>query len=240
MADHGNDRSAKTIGIVGGLSPESTVTYYQTIVRRHVAEVGDHSYPRIVVASVSFQDYIDWQHSGAWHRIAAGLEDELQRLSAAGAELAVLASNTVHKVFDELRSPIPLLPVFDAVAAACPASARRLGLTGTRFTMADGFFARAMAERGIDVITPPESEQEALHRIIYDELIRGVASEPARARLAAIAGELAARGADAVLLACTELQLLAGPPGLGVPIIDTATCHAELAWRTATGRVASQ
>lgn len=228
----------KTIGVVGGLSPESTVTYYQTIVRRHVAELGDHSYPRIVIASVSFQEYIDWQHAGEWDRIADGLERELAALAAAGADFAVVASNTLHKVLADVRSRIPVVPVFDAVAEACrSAGYRRLGLTGTRFTMADGFFARAMAPRGIDLVAPSAPEQDAIHRIIYDELIRGVVTEPARDQLRAIAGELCARGADAVLLACTELQLLAGPPGLGVPVIDTATCHADLAWRTAMGRV---
>ena len=233
--------NAKTIGIVGGLSPESTVTYYQTIVRRHVEELGDHSYPRILVASVSFQDYIDWQHAGAWDRIADGLAREIAALAAAGADFAILASNTVHKVLGDLedRSRLRIVPVFDAVAAACRAAGTsRLGLTGTRFTMADGFFARAMKTRGIEVITPPEPDQTDLHRIIYDELVRGVVTEPARARLRAIAGELVARGAEAVLLACTELQLLAGPPGLGVAVIDTATCHAELAWRIALGRAA--
>lgn len=137
-----------------------------------------------------------------------------------------------------MKSPIPVLPVFDAVAEACRAAGHRtLGLTGTRFTMADDFFVRAMTARGIELQPPPAAAQEEIHRIIYDELIRGVITESARASLRTIAADLHAGGADAVLLACTELQLLSGPPGLGVPIVDTATIHADLAWRTALGRV---
>src|SRR5579859_5805839 len=106
----------KTIGIVGGMSPESTVTYYQHIVRRQEAVDRDHRYPRIVITSVSFQQYIDWQHAGAWDQIAAGLEQECRALAAAGADFALLATNTMHKVLPQIHSPLPIFSILDAVS----------------------------------------------------------------------------------------------------------------------------
>ena len=225
------------IGIVGGMSPESTATYYRHIVRRHQEEFHDHSYPRIVIASVSFQPYIEWQHHGEWDRIASELQGEFASVAAAGADFAVLATNTMHKVLRDIRSPIPVLSIFDAVASAAQArSLRRLGLTGTKFTMSDGFYQEALASRGFDVLTPEDDEQEVIHTIIYEELIRGVVLRGSVARFDEIAGRLVERGAEEVLLACTELQLLAEAPGFRTPTLDTARLHAESAWEAAIGR----
>jgi aspartate racemase len=227
----------RTIGIVGGMSPESTATYYQMIVRRHTETCGDHAYPRIVIASVSFQRYVDWLEAGAWGRIRSALGREFAAVAAAGADFAILATNTMHKVLPGLESPIPVLSVFDAVAgAARERGLSRLGLMGTRFTMSDGFYASALAERRIEVVLPDTGEQDDIHRVIFAELIRGVVTTASRRRLAQIAKRLVGRGAEAVLLGCTELQMLEGPSGLGVPTLDTARCHADLAWRVAVGR----
>src|SRR5262249_33447100 len=148
-----------TIGIVGGMSPESTLAYYKHIVRAHVAARGDHGYPRIVIASVSFQRYVEWQHCGAWDDIARGLDGELAALAAAGADFAVIAANTMHKVIPKLASKLALLHVLDAVAdEAKRRGARRLGLTGTGFTMNDGFYASGLQARGFPV-PPPDRPQ---------------------------------------------------------------------------------
>jgi aspartate racemase len=226
-----------TIGIVGGMSPESTITYYQQIVRRHQATLHNHGYPRMVIASVSFQQYVDWQHAGAWDQVAAGLQREFAAVAAAGADFAILATNTMHKVLPQISSPVPVLHILDAVAEhARAAGVRAVGLTGTAFTMGDGFYAAGLQSRGLAVVLPTTAEQAAIHRIIYDELIRGEIVPASVAEFTTIAQGLVARGADAVLLACTELELLTRPAPLPVPVLDTTQIHADTAWEIAVGR----
>jgi aspartate racemase len=230
-------KTPSTIGIIGGMSPESTHVYYRHIVRRHEEVFGDHSYPRMVITSVSFQEYIDWQHSGDWQRIAEGLEREFHAVAAAGAAFGVLATNTMHKVLPDVKSPIPVLNVMDAVARHFKVQGvRRLALTGTRFTMSDGFYQKGLERRGVGVIIPDGAEQTALHRTIYDELILGKATRESRARFAALTARLAGTGAEVMLLACTELGLLCDGLALPLPTMDTAIIHAEAAWQVATGR----
>ena len=226
-----------SIGIVGGMSPESTVTYYRHIVRRHEREQQDHSYPRMVVASVSFQQYIDWQHAAAWDRVAEGLAKEFQAVAAAGADFAILATNTMHKVLPRIVSPVPVLHILDAVRDyAHVARVRRVGLTGTGFTMSDGFYQQELERRGLAVVLPAPEEQAEIHRIIYEELIVGNVVQASVARFATIASHLAGRGAEAVLLACTELELLTRSGSLSVPALDTTKIHADAAWEVAVGR----
>jgi aspartate racemase len=229
----------KTIGIVGGMSPESTVLYYQTIVRRHFSERSDHFYPRIVLASVSFGRYIELQHAGDWAGVAAGLAGEFRAVAAAGADFALLAANTMHKVLADTNAPLPVLSVFDAAAReAKRLGCTRLGLTGTRFTMSDGFYARGLEARGLGVVLPELAEQDEIHRIIYEELIAGRLLPASRARMSEIAHSLAARGADAVLLGCTELEILMANAVLPMPVLPTAALHAGYAWEVAVGAAA--
>lgn len=226
-----------TIGIVGGMSPESTVTYYQHIVRKHHTELRDHSYPRIVIASVSFQKYIDWQHDGAWDQIAAELEHEFRAVANAGADFALLATNTMHKVLPAIRSPVPILSILDAVSSHAKLSGiRSIGLTGTRFTMSDGFYARGLEDNGLNVILPTNTEQELIHRIIYEELIEGRVESSSVDEFAKIAQRLSERGAEAVLLGCTELELLTRGRELQTQTIDSTRIHATAAWRISIGR----
>ena len=222
-----------TIGIVGGMSPSRRCRTTSTSSRAHVRARGDHGYPRIVIASVSFQRYVDWQHAGAWGDIARGLDGELAALAAAGADFAVIAANTMHKVVPQLTSKLPLIHVLDAVAEeAKRRGVRRLGLTGTGFTMNDGFYASGLEARGLQVLLPETAERDAIHRMIYDNLIAGRVRPEAVSRFGAIAGDLRRRGAEAVLLACTELILVAPPPE-ETPWIDTGEIHALAAWRRA-------
>ena len=226
-----------TIGIVGGMSPESTVTYYQHIVRRHEAEFQDHNYPRVIIASVSFQKYIDWQHEGKWDQITRELTMEFQSVAAAGAEFALLATNTMHKVLASIRSTIPVLSVIDAVGD----HARRrgitsLGLTGTKFTMSTGFYAQGLERQGLTVLTPSASQQETIHRIIYDELIFGQINPGSIERFSRIAQDLSSKGAGSILLGCTELELLTRDDSAGIKFIDSTRIHADAAWETSIGR----
>jgi aspartate racemase len=222
------------IGIVGGMSPESTITYYSHIVRRHRAELNNHGYPRIIIASVSFQHYIDWQHNGEWDRIARGLEQECRAVAEAGAEFALLATNTMHKVLPMIESPIPMLSILDAVGDhAAKEGVKRVGLTGTRFTMSDPFYAEGLQRRGLAVVLPAASEQDTIHRIIYDELISGQVNRASVEEFADIADNLSARGAEAILLGCTELELLTRDGSVRQRILDSTRIHADAAWEAA-------
>lgn len=226
-----------TIGIVGGMSPESTAIYYEHIVRRHHSEFHDHSYPPIIITSVSFQQYIEWQHQEAWQKIAEGLEQEFARLAAAGADFAVLATNTMHKVLPEIKTSIPVLSIIDVVANYCRRNALgTIALTGTRFTMSDGFYSRGLEGHGLKVIIPSASQQNQIHRIIYEELIAGVVTPASIKSFAEINQDLSARGAEAILLGCTELVMLTENSPAGLNTIDSTRLHAEAAWRRAVGR----
>lgn len=220
-----------TIGIVGGMSPESTVVYYRRIVRKHLETFGDHSYPRLVVASVSFQQYVEWQHGLDWGAIARGLEGEFRAVAAAGADFALLATNTMHKVLPDISSPVPVLNIMDVVARhAHGRGLGRLGLTGTLFTMSDGFYARGLEERGLGVVIPDGAQQERIHRIIYDELIEGRVERTSVKEFAAIAEDLTQRGAEAILLGCTELGLLTELGAFPAEVLDSTLLHADAAW----------
>jgi aspartate racemase len=226
-----------TIGIVGGMSPESTVTYYRHIVDRHESEFNDHGYPRIVIASVSFQKFIDWQHEQNWSRIGRELEVEFQKVAAAGADFIILATNTMHKVLPAIRSPVPVLSIIDAVSRfARMKGVRSIGLTGTKFTMSDGFYAEALERLGLKVLTPDTVLQETIHRIIYDELIFGKVNPKSVEEFVRIAQELSTRGADSILLGCTELELLTRTNSAGIEFIDSTRVHADAAWETSIGR----
>ena len=226
-----------TIGIIGGMSPESTATYYQHIVRRHENEFHDHSYPRIVIVSVSFQKYITWQHEGNWNQITRELGIEFQKLAAAGADFAILATNTMHKVLPAIRSPIPVLSILDAVTKyAQRTGIKSIGLTGTQFTMSDGFYAEGLERHGLSVLMPTPVQQEIIHRIIYGELIFGKINPDSIERFYQIAQDLSGKGADSILLACTELELLTRGGAAGIRFTDSTRIHADAAWETSIGR----
>lgn len=227
-----------TIGIVGGMSPESTVAYYQHIVRRHQAEFHNHNYPRIIIASVSFQKYIAWQHEGAWGEIAKGLETEFRAVAYAGADFALLATNTMHKVLPEIHSPIPVLSILDAVSHQAKLKGiKKIGLTGTRFTMSDGFYAQGLESQGLSVVLPNASEQETIHNIIYNELIFGTVNPSSANKLIEVAQGLSARGAEVIILGCTELELLTRDHPSQLNFIDSTRVHADAAWEVSIGKL---
>lgn len=228
----------KRIGILGGTTPESTVAYYRRITHEYVRRYGDHGYPEILIYSVTFQWYIDWMQTGAWEEVAGGAIDGLRALSAAGAELGLMATNTFHRAFDEIASsvPIPLISILDVVCdRLTELRGRRAALLGTRITMSDAFYPDHLSERGIETVVPTSAEQEAIDRIIFEELSLGTIVAASKAKLVGIAGRLVEAGADAVILGCTELPLLVGEGDLPVPVLDTTALHADAALEAALG-----
>jgi aspartate racemase len=222
----------KRIGILGGMSPESTVAYYEYITRTYTQRYGDYGYPEIIIYSVSFQPYVDWPNQDRWDLVAQGLAQAAQKLEAAGADLILIATNTMHLVFDEVQASVqtPMLSLLDAVAEAILARGLdRVGLLGTRFTMEKAFYQDALARQGITVLVPDAADREVVNTVIYDELVAGQIRDESRADFAAIVRRLAERGAEGVILGCTEIPLLIGEADVGLPLFDTTAIHAEAA-----------
>jgi len=226
------------IGILGGMTAESTLAYYQQIVRSYQQRFGDHGYPEIVIYSVSFQQFEDWMESGEWDAIAWALAEGLRRLHAAGADFAVIATNTMHLLFDRLErdSPLPLLSIVDATARAIRrAGARTVGLLGTRFTMEKTFYADRLGAHGIKTVVPDAADRQDIHQVIMHELSRGILCDSSRRRYLDIIDRLVAGGAEGVVLGCTEIPLLVRPEHTAVPLFDTTALHAEEALARAIG-----
>lgn len=222
----------KTIGIIGGLSPESTVSYYLHITRSYVERFGDYGYPEIVIYSVNLEAYHRWRASGRWDLVTESLTAAANRLQNAGADFGLIATNTMHKVFDAVATgtDLPLINIIDQTAAKAKAlGLRRLGLLGTRYTMSDGFYQERIAASGLETIVPPTGDREAVHRIIVEELVRGRLAESSRAEYVRVIDSLAARGAEGVILGCTEIPLLVKPGDCAMPLLDTAVIHADAA-----------
>ena len=223
---------AKTIGILGGMSPESTIEYYRHITRSYTEKFGDYGYPEIVIFSVSFQPYVDLPAAGRWDLVADGLAQAARKLAAAGADFVVIATNTMHKVVDEIQAQIdiPILSLLDVVGDAITAQGlETVGLLGTRFTMESTFYQDALAKRGITVVVPDAADRETVNRVIYDELVAGEIRAESRAEYLAIIERLAARGAQGTILGCTEIPLLVKPSDTPLPLFDTTVLHADAA-----------
>lgn len=226
----------KRIGIIGGLSPESTVTYYLHITRTYTERFGDVGYPEIVVSSANLEQFHQWRIDGQWDAIAASLIDHAQRLQAAGADFGLIATNTMHKVFDAVQAgcDLPLLHIIDPVADAINARGlTRVGVLGTTATMGDGFYADLLAARGIASVVPDAADQETVHRIIVDELVKGELRDASRQAYLEVMERLRAAGAQGVVLGCTEIPLLVRQSDSDMPLFDTAVLHADAALRRA-------
>lgn len=227
----------KRIGILGGLSPESTVSYYLYITRTYTERFGDYGYPEIIICSVTLQNYHDWRNLNRWDLIAEDMISAAKRLERAGADFGVIATNTMHLVFDEVQRAvkIPFLHLIDVtVDAIQQKGCSTVGLLGTRFTMSHPFYRDRLAAYGITPLVPGEKDQETLHRIIEDELVRGRIEQDSRNQYLAIIGRLQEAGAQGIILGCTEIPLLIRETDCSMPLFDTATLHAEAALRFAT------
>jgi aspartate racemase len=228
----------KRIGILGGMSPESTIEYYQYITRAYAERFGDHGYPEILIYSVSFQDYVDWPEQDRWDLVGEGLSEAARRLEAAGADFIVIATNTMHLVFDLVQASVgvPMLSLLDAVGDAVLARGiGTVGLLGTKFTMEKRFYQEALARKRIATLVPDERDREYVNAVIYEELIAGQIRDESRAEFVAIIERLAERGAGGVILGCTEIPLLVDEEDVGMPLFDTTAIHAEAALSYALG-----
>jgi aspartate racemase len=223
----------KTIGLIGGMSWESTATYYRILNETLKERLGGLHSAKVILYSVDFAEIERLQDAGDWASAGALLAEVARSLQAAGADFLVLCTNTMHKVAPAIEAAvtIPLLHIADATAAAVVAAGhRRVGLLGTRFTMEQSFYRDRLAERyGLKVLVPGPADRELVHRVIYEELCVGKVLPPSRVQYRRIIDGLVAAGAEAVILACTEISLLVKPDDATVPLFDTTTLHARSA-----------
>ena len=223
----------KTIGLIGGMSWESTVPYYRLINETIKERLGGLHSAKLVLYSVDFQEIEQFQHHGEWERAGAILAAAARSLEAAGAEFLVLCTNTMHKVAGSIEAAvgIPLLHIADPTAAEIKRAGHAVvGLLGTRFTMEQPFYRDRLRERhGLQVIVPDVQDRDTVHRIIYEELCLGVVLPESRAEYLRIMDRLAAQGAQAIILGCTEISLLVNESDTALVLFDTTAIHARAA-----------
>ncbi|MFT3849589.1 MAG: aspartate/glutamate racemase family protein [Propionivibrio sp.] len=223
----------KTIGLIGGMSWESTVTYYRAINETIKHQLGGLHSAKIVLYSVDFHEIERLQHAGDWDAAGRLLGAAARSLEAAGADFLVLCTNTMHKVAAPIEAAvaIPLLHIADPTAGQIKAAGHStVGLLGTRFTMEQAFYReRLEARHGLRVVVPDDESRATVHRVIYGELCLGVVKPESRAAYRRIMADMAAQGAEAIILGCTEISLLVGPQDADVPLFDTTAIHAGAA-----------
>jgi aspartate racemase len=220
----------RLLGVLGGMSWTSTAEYYRLLNRGVAARLGGLHSARLLLHSVDFGPLARMQHDGDWAGTAEVLVEAARGLERAGAEGLLIATNTMHKVADQVTGAvgIPLLHIADATAARVRADGRRtVGLLATAFTMEEDFYVGRLREHGLEVVLPDEAERADVHRIIYDELVREVVRTESRECYRQVMAGLADRGAEGVVLGCTEVGLLVGPSDASVPLYDTTRIHAE-------------
>jgi aspartate racemase len=221
----------QTIGLIGGMSWESTVPYYRIINETVKERLGGLHSAKVVLHSVDFQEIERMQHAGDWAAAGRAMAAAARSVHAGGADFMVLCTNTMHKVAEAMERavPIPLLHIADPTAQAVRARGfRRVGLLGTRFTMAEDFYRGRLRDRhGLEVLVPEPSDQAVVHRVIYEELCMGRVLEASRQPFQRIIRGLAEAGAEGIILGCTEISMLVEQADL--PLFDTTFLHARAA-----------
>ena len=229
----------KTIGLIGGMSWESTIPYYRHINETVKERLGGLHSARIVLVSVDFHDIEALMRAGNWDAVGSALAEAARTLAGAGADLIVLATNTMHRVAESIAAAVdvPLLHIVDPTAQAIKAAGLgRIGLIGTRFTMEEAFYRERLATRhGIKVLVPDEADRALVHRVIFEELCLGVTNPQSRDAYRAVMRKLVSRGAQGIILGCTEFSLLIGADDAQVPLVDTTARHARAAADAALG-----
>ncbi|UJJ59527.1 aspartate/glutamate racemase family protein [Rhodanobacter denitrificans] len=230
----------KTIGLIGGMSWESTVTYYRQINDTIKERLGGLHSAKVVLYSVDFHEIERLQRAGDWEAAGVILAAAARSLEAAGAAFLILCTNTMHKVASTIEAAvsIPLLHIADPTAAEIRrAGHSTVGLIGTRFTMEQAFYRDRLSMRhGLQVIVPDAEDRETIHRIIYEELCLGIIKSESRGEYRRIMGILASQGAQAIILGCTEISLLVNQQDSEVPLFDTTAIHARTAADEALSR----
>lgn len=222
----------KTIGLIGGMSWESTVTYYQIINETVKEELGGLHSAKCILYSVDFQEIEQCQAEGDWEKSARILSSAAQSLEKAGADFIVICTNTMHKVAPQIQSQvhIPILHIAEMTAMALKQQGvTTVGLLGTRYTMQQDFYKQVLLDNGIQVLIPSPEDMELVNRVIYDELCLGSILAPSKAAYLQIIQDLVAQGAQGIILGCTEIGLLIGQEDTDTPIFDTTKIHARQA-----------
>jgi aspartate racemase len=223
----------KTIGLIGGMSWESSLTYYRVINEYVARRLGGLHSASCLLWSFDFDPIHDLQQEGRWDEATQRMIEAALALRRAGADFLVICANTMHRMADEVQAAagLPLLHIADATAGRIKAAGlQHVGLLGTRFTMDQDFYRGRLTQRhGLRVSVPGDADREFVHRVIYDELCRGVVADRSRQRFRAILADFAAAGCGGTILGCTELGLLVTPEDSPVPLFDTALIHAEAA-----------
>jgi aspartate racemase len=223
----------KTIGLIGGMSWESSIEYYRIINEAVKERLGGLHSAKCVMCSVDFAEVEPLQHEGRWAEAAQHMVRAAQSVEAAGADLLVLCTNTMHKTAAEIEKQvsIPFLHIADATAQQIKAHGlKTVGLLGTRFTMEDEFYKGRLTDlHSLAVIAPQEKERRIVHRVIYEELCVGEIQAASKREYVRIMDNLVSRGAEAIVLGCTEIGLLVGPDDCQVSVFDTTRIHAEAA-----------
>jgi aspartate racemase len=223
----------KTIGLIGGMSWESTLEYYRLINQRIKERLGGFHSAEIALRSIDFAEIEDMQNRGDWGAAGARLARAAAELERAGAAFALLCTNTMHKVFDAVQAGVrmPFLHIADVTGREIRTRGlSRIGLLGTRFTMEQDFYrGKLEKDYGLEVLVPDAAEREDVHRIIYSELCLGEVKDESRAIYNAIIRRLEARGAQGVVLGCTEIPLLVKQEDVAIPVFDTTALHARAA-----------
>ena len=220
----------KTIGLIGGMSAESTVTYYKVINSVVNQKLGGFHSAKCLLYSVDFDEIERCQMSGEWEKSGEILANAARRLQKGGADFLVLCTKTMHKVAHAIQSAvnIPFLHIAEATARRVKdAGIGRVCLLGTAFTMEEGFYKDVLARNGIDVIVPDADDRKTVNDVIYGELCHGVIKDESRAKFVGIINKAAALGARGAILGCTEIGLLVGDGDIALPVFDTALIHAE-------------
>ncbi|WP_163648430.1 aspartate/glutamate racemase family protein [Modicisalibacter sp. 'Wilcox'] len=223
----------KTIGLLGGMSWESTQSYYRLLNEGVKTRLSGFHSARLCLVSVDFADIETLQRAGDWEAAGRYLAASARQVQAGGADCLVLATNTMHRVAEAIEAAIdiPLLHIADATGAALrEAGVRRVGLLGTRFTMEQAFYRERLEQRhDIEVMVPDADQRQMVHDVIFQELVQGTIDETSRQRYLAIIDELASRGAEGVILGCTEIAMLVHQSHTALPLFDTTELHARAA-----------
>jgi aspartate racemase len=223
----------KTIGVIGGMSWESSAEYYRLLNRYAKTRLGGHHNARSLMLTVDFAEVEACQRAGAWDTLGVQMAEAAAQLERGGAQIVLLATNTMHRVCASIEAAIsiPFLHIADPTGAALTAAGvTRAGLLGTRYTMEQDFYVGRLRDRhGIEAMVPGEQDRADVHRIIYEELCHGVVTAHSRQVYQRVIEDLKARGAQAVILGCTEITLLIGPDDSALPVFDTTALHAQAA-----------
>ncbi|UUX35359.1 aspartate/glutamate racemase family protein [Fundicoccus culcitae] len=222
----------KTIGLIGGMSWESTVTYYQIINETIKNELGGLHSAKIILYSVDFAEIEAFQASGEWDKSAAVLTDAAQKLETAGADFIVVCTNTMHKVAPQIQAQIgiPIIHIADATAKELEKqNIKKVALLGTKYTMTQTFYTERITQKGIEVIIPNEKDAALINQVIYDELCLGIIKDESRNQVIQMIEQLKNRGAEGVILGCTEIGLLIKQNDTTLPVFDTTQIHAQAA-----------